>query len=360
MRSVTRFSSWLPRAAPASRGGRTVIRDGPEGRKLADVSTRTRPAQASALCYIGTDARPGRRLRTAYQRTAATSRLRPRGGGVRRRGALRLPGAGAGRPLRGGRRERGALPQPRQATLLRAQPGHQRADLRLHLPVPGRLHLAGGALRVPRRGGPHPHRRRGGRGAGAAPAGLPGLPPLLRPARLGAALDLEPAGHRPRRGGAARPGAVAGGRHHRARRPAAADHAAHRGAAAAGAGAAGAQARRRRRARHRPGAAARARRHRARPRLPRAARPPPEGRGVITALVSIALLGRVGSSLPSPIETLGWWAGWYGQGLEDPGPPAPPENRNGGPEPSHFLLYLDGIANVGGYHYHDVHALLDG
>ena len=81
---------------------------------------------------------------------------------------------------------------------------------------------------------------------------------------------------------------------------------------------------------------------------------------MITALVSIALLALVVSLLLSPIETLGWWAGWYGQGLEDPGPPAPPENRNGRPEPSHFLLYLDGIANVGGYHYHDVQALLDG
>ncbi len=81
---------------------------------------------------------------------------------------------------------------------------------------------------------------------------------------------------------------------------------------------------------------------------------------MITLLVVMALLAVVVSLLLSPIETLGWWAGWYGQGLVDPGEPDPATVDEDAPEARHFILYLDGIANVGGYHYHDVQALLDG
>ena len=80
---------------------------------------------------------------------------------------------------------------------------------------------------------------------------------------------------------------------------------------------------------------------------------------MIGLLVSIAVGAIVISLLLSPIETLGWWAGWYGHGLEDPregavGTPSP----EAGPAPRHYILYLDGIANVGGgHHYHDVQGL---
>lgn len=81
---------------------------------------------------------------------------------------------------------------------------------------------------------------------------------------------------------------------------------------------------------------------------------------MITLLVVVALSALVVSLMLSPIETLGWWAGWYGQGLEDPrshpheAPPQPEQPAR------HFVLYLDGIANVGGYQYRDVQGLLDG
>ena len=46
---------------------------------------------------------------------------------------------------------------------------------------------------------------------------------------------------------------------------------------------------------------------------------------MITLLVSVAVLAVVVSLMLSPIETLGWWAGWYGHGLHDPRSAPPPE-----------------------------------
>ncbi len=85
---------------------------------------------------------------------------------------------------------------------------------------------------------------------------------------------------------------------------------------------------------------------------------------MITMLVVVALAALTVSLLLSPIETLGWWAGWYGQGLQDPGAEAVEDAVVGDAEdetepPTHFILYLDGIANVGRYHYRDVQGLLD-
>lgn len=82
---------------------------------------------------------------------------------------------------------------------------------------------------------------------------------------------------------------------------------------------------------------------------------------MITLLVSVAVAAVVVSLMLSPIETLGWWAGWYGHGLHDPRSAAPAEAEERRPEPAeHYIVYLDGIANVGRYHYRDVQGLLDG
>lgn len=83
---------------------------------------------------------------------------------------------------------------------------------------------------------------------------------------------------------------------------------------------------------------------------------------MILFLGLVALLAVVVSLLLSPIETLGWWAGWYGQGLEHPGEvevESETEVRDRA-DAQLFVLYLDGIANVGRYHYQDVQAYLDG
>lgn len=84
---------------------------------------------------------------------------------------------------------------------------------------------------------------------------------------------------------------------------------------------------------------------------------------MIGTLIGIALVAVVISLLLSPIETLGWWAGWYGHGLHDPRE-APSASAEAAEEPQapadHYVVYLDGIAHVGRYHYRDVQGLLDG
>lgn len=86
---------------------------------------------------------------------------------------------------------------------------------------------------------------------------------------------------------------------------------------------------------------------------------------MIGMLIVVALVAITVSLLLSPIEALGWWAGWYGHGLHDPRVPTPDattmEPGEASPEPAdHYILYLDGIANVGRYQYRDVQGLLDG
>ncbi|MCD8488484.1 MAG: CAAX protease [Desertifilum sp.] len=62
-------------------------------------------------------------------------------------------------------------------------------------------------------------------------------------------------------------------------------------------------------------------------------------------LMAMGLIALIVAGLLIPLETLGWWAGWYGDPLEtqlDPGTlvkPLPPEQQV-----SRYVIYLDGIA----------------
>src|SRR5690606_11359823 len=69
------------------------------------------------------------------------------------------------------------------------------------------------------------------------------------------------------------------------------------------------------------------------------------------------------SMLLAPLEALGWWAGWFGEEVDEP--VAPPtmqaDYRQFGRDktPDRFVVYLDGIAKVGHSNYDDVSGLLD-
>ena len=82
---------------------------------------------------------------------------------------------------------------------------------------------------------------------------------------------------------------------------------------------------------------------------------------MITLLVLVALAALTLSLLLSPVEALGWWAGWYGEGLEHPHEASHATYRKigGEKEPRQFVVYLDGIAKVGAENYDDVQGLLD-
>lgn len=81
--------------------------------------------------------------------------------------------------------------------------------------------------------------------------------------------------------------------------------------------------------------------------------------GVVVGTVLAALLV---SLLLSPVEALGWWAGWYGEGLEQPHEASTAPYTPIGPrkQPRQYVVYLDGIAKVGAANYDDVQGLLDG
>lgn len=83
---------------------------------------------------------------------------------------------------------------------------------------------------------------------------------------------------------------------------------------------------------------------------------------MITLLVSIAVLFLIVSLLLAPIEALGWWAGWFGEGLDEPDESHTADYTavGGEKQPSLYVVYLDGIAKVDHENYEDVQGLLDG
>src|SRR5690606_5311399 len=84
--------------------------------------------------------------------------------------------------------------------------------------------------------------------------------------------------------------------------------------------------------------------------------------GVIALLVTVAVMAVVVSLFLAPLEALGWWAGWFGEGLDEPeeGDAADYTVVGGAKAPRLYIVYLDGIAKVDNDNYEDVQGLLDG
>lgn len=61
---------------------------------------------------------------------------------------------------------------------------------------------------------------------------------------------------------------------------------------------------------------------------------------ITAAVVIVVLLG-----LLAPLESFGWWAGWYGDDLAKKAPGAQPEHPLK-PERDHFVVYLTGIGGI--------------
>jgi predicted Abi (CAAX) family protease len=76
-------------------------------------------------------------------------------------------------------------------------------------------------------------------------------------------------------------------------------------------------------------------------------------------LVWIALIGALVAAFMAPLETLGWWAGWYGDRVVtapagDAGAPVPE-----GDHVKRYVVYLDGISQSSQAYMPDVEAFLD-
>ena len=86
---------------------------------------------------------------------------------------------------------------------------------------------------------------------------------------------------------------------------------------------------------------------------------------MIWLLLGVTVGALLVAMLTAPLETLGWWAGWYG----DTGETTRPKASEAAPYRTfghfnhdadrHFIVFLDGIAKVGDVNYDDVQATLD-
>jgi predicted Abi (CAAX) family protease len=93
--------------------------------------------------------------------------------------------------------------------------------------------------------------------------------------------------------------------------------------------------------------------------LPRAPR-------LLFDLVWIGTTAIIFAGLLAPLETLGWWAGWFGDSLDTVGPPTwrsgpqmdQAESSESPDRPSRYLIYLDGVAQSGQEYTPDVEDFL--
>lgn len=82
---------------------------------------------------------------------------------------------------------------------------------------------------------------------------------------------------------------------------------------------------------------------------------------MIALLIGLAAFILLVSLLLAPIEALGWWAGWFGEGLEEPNETDAADYRavGGSETPRLYVVYLDGIAKAVRDNYGEVQELLD-
>ena len=68
---------------------------------------------------------------------------------------------------------------------------------------------------------------------------------------------------------------------------------------------------------------------------------------LVVDLARVSLIALLLAGLLSPFEALGWWAGWYGDGIETHIPckrSLAPPHQHSPVTPSRYVIYLDGIS----------------
>jgi len=81
---------------------------------------------------------------------------------------------------------------------------------------------------------------------------------------------------------------------------------------------------------------------------------------LIFDLVWIGVVATVFAGILAPLESLGWWAGWYGDDLDTVTAPALVESTQSTSQPTidHYVVYLDGIAQSGSEYTPDIEDFL--
>jgi len=75
-------------------------------------------------------------------------------------------------------------------------------------------------------------------------------------------------------------------------------------------------------------------------------------------LVWIAMFAIIIAAMLAPLETLGWWAGWYGDEIK-PTPEAQKSGKADDQKVSRYIVYMDGIGQSSGKYTPDVETFLD-
>jgi hypothetical protein len=76
-------------------------------------------------------------------------------------------------------------------------------------------------------------------------------------------------------------------------------------------------------------------------------------------LLWIGVIAIVVSAFMAPLETLGWWAGWFGDKIDTSEDANPSNVKASSDGTSRYLLYLDGIAQSSGKYTPDIETFLD-
>lgn len=76
-------------------------------------------------------------------------------------------------------------------------------------------------------------------------------------------------------------------------------------------------------------------------------------------LLWIVLVAVVIAAFLAPLETLGWWAGWYGDDVDAAHPDAKPPSLAPVQAPSRYVVYLDGISQSSSQYTPDIETFLD-
>ncbi len=76
-------------------------------------------------------------------------------------------------------------------------------------------------------------------------------------------------------------------------------------------------------------------------------------------LVWLAFIAALVAALLAPVETLGWWAGWYGETLKPPADRDPLDVAKARQAVSRYVVYLDGISQSSSHYTPDIETFLD-
>jgi predicted Abi (CAAX) family protease len=76
-------------------------------------------------------------------------------------------------------------------------------------------------------------------------------------------------------------------------------------------------------------------------------------------LLWLAFIALLVAAFMAPFETLGWWAGWYGDRIDTSEDTRPSKQEAGSAKVARYIVYLDGIAQSSGKYTPDIETFLD-